>query len=242
MSISLQEICCACLPKDALPHLASLRCEPGLRAALTERHAWLRWDAGNERVLEAVMPIHGVELFSLHLGRWHRLGQLLPTFDIPANLDYRPLAHALFPAAVQPIAQGAVAWKPLRLALQPDDRPRAATALLCSLRALGEWCDTVPSARLASLQGAVLGEHVLILGESLPALPETERFWGRSVLIPLGQAPKFALPESALREIAGVQSDEFLLWRHERAEAIPRSVLAPLSRAGLRLAMREAVR
>jgi hypothetical protein len=240
MSISLKEICSARLPLDALPHLASLRCEPGLRAALTDGHVWLRWDAGNERVLEAVIPIHGVELFSFDSGRWLRAGQLLPAFDFPGNLDYRPLAHVLFPAPAQPIGLGAVAWKPLRLSLQRDDRPRAASALLCSMDALCEWSDTVPAARLASMQAAVLGVNVLVIGENLAALADGERCWGRSVLMPLGLAPMFALPESAIREAAGVQSDELLLWRQERAEAISRSMFAPLSRAGLRQRAREA--
>src|ERR1700722_12890319 len=115
MPSPLDEICCACVPTEALSLLASLRCEPGLRASVTERGTWLRWDAGNERVLQAVMPIHGVELFSFHAGRWHRFGQTLPAFDFPGNLDYQPLAHVLFPTPVQPIVAPTANWQPLRL-------------------------------------------------------------------------------------------------------------------------------
>jgi hypothetical protein len=166
----------------------------------------------------------------------------LPAFDFPDQLDYQPLAHALFPAPVQPIGRGTVAWKPIRLGLQRDDRPRAATALLCTLDALRDWSDAIPTGRLASLQGALQGEHVLVVGADLPALADAERFWGRGVLVPLGFAPTLALPEKVLKEVAGVQGDEFLLWRCERAEAIARSALAPLARAGLRQAAREAAR
>ena len=145
-----------------------MRFEPGLRAAaLTEApHAWVRWDAGNETadVLQAVMPIHGVELFSFHAGRWHRFGRTLPAFDFRGDLDYQPLSHVLFPAPVQPIA----AWTDNRVAAGAVWRWVSATigrarttALLCPLASRSSaWSDTVPSgAGLASLQGIGLDDQ-----------------------------------------------------------------------------------
>src|SRR5436853_1232325 len=63
MPSPLDNICCARLPRAALPLLASLRTEPGVQAALTEEYAWIRWEAGNEQVLQTVMPIHDAILF-----------------------------------------------------------------------------------------------------------------------------------------------------------------------------------
>jgi hypothetical protein len=235
MPSPFDDICCARIPRVALSRLARLRVEPGLRAALTEKHAWLRWEAGNERVIEVVMPIHESVLFRFHAGRWHRYGESLPAFDFPHDLDYQPLAHVLFPTAVQPISPPTQIRQPVRLGLARDDRPRSTTALLCPIDVLCKWSDSVPTARLESIVGLRMGDESLLLGDNLPLL-DGHRFWGREVLIPLGYAPEPALPESALREAAGLQEDEILLWRPEQVEAIDRTLLAPLTRAALRLA------
>jgi hypothetical protein len=104
------------------------------------------------------------------------------------------------------------------------------------LAVLLEWSDSVPSTRLASLQGVHLGELVLVLGEQLPLLAGSMRFWGRDVLIPLGYAPDPDLPASALKQAAGLQPDEILLWQPDHAEVSDRTLLSPLTRAALRLA------
>jgi hypothetical protein len=238
MPSPFDDVCCACMPREAIALLASLRVEPGLRAALTDQHAWLRWDAGNERVVQAVMPIHGAVLFRFHDGRWHRFGQTLPAFDFPGDLEYQPLAHVLFPAPVQPIPAVTPPARPVRLTLERDDRPRQTSGLMCPLKALLAWADTVPTARLAAIEGMALNGRVLLIGENMPMLDGSQRLWGRDVLIPLGYAPAPALPESALKEAAGLQDDEVLLWLPERMDVIERSRLAPLTRAGLRLAGR----
>jgi MoxR-vWA-beta-propeller ternary system domain bpX2 len=238
MSSPFDDVCRARIPREAIARLAGLRVEPGLRVALTADHAWLRWDAGNERVLQAVMPIHGVVLYSFEAGRWYRFGSSLPDFDFPTDLDEQPLAHVMFPAVVQPIAAPTFAGQPLRLTLERDDRPRATSAVLCPLASLSPWCDTVPTARLAALVGVWLGEEVLLLGDHLPLLQDGDRFWGRDVLAPLGLAPAPALPESAIKEAAGLHADELLLWQPDRAEGIARTLLSPLTRAGVRLAVR----
>jgi uncharacterized membrane protein len=235
MPSPFDDICCARIPVDALPRLASLRVEPGLRAALTVEHAWLRWEAGNEHVVELVMPIHDAVLFRFHEGRWHRFGESLPAFDFPSDLNYQPLAHVLFPAAVQPISPPKRIRQPVQLALAREDRPRTTSALLCPIRVLCEWSDTIPTSRLESIVGLRLGEEALLVGENLPLL-DGQRYWGRDVLIPLGYAPVPSLPESALREAAGLQEDELLLWRVEQADVIDRTLLSPLTRAALRIA------
>jgi hypothetical protein len=242
MASPLEQIALARLPRTALPLLARLRTEPGVQAALTEEHTWLRWDAGNELVLQTVMPIHGAILFHFQDGHWHGFGQALPAFDLPTNLDYQPLAHVLFPAPVQPIPAPAPRPAAVGLTLRRDDRRRVTTALLCDLPALAAWSDTVASARLAALEAAALGGAVLVLGKNLPLLEGSTRFWGKEVLIPLGYSPEPEMPESALAEALGLQTGELLLWRPEQPEVIARSELAALSRAGLRHALLNAPR
>jgi hypothetical protein len=236
MPSRLDQISCVRMPLAALPLLASLRAEPAVRAALTEDHAWIRWDAGDDHVLQTVLPIHDAVLFGFHDGQWHRFGETLPAFDFPVHLEYRPLAHVLFPMPVVPIPAQAGVVQPLRLTLRRDEQPRKTTALLCGLAALSAWSDTVPAARLASLQGAYLNETALVLGDNLPLVPASKRFWGRDVLILSGYAPEPPLPESALKEASGLREDELLLWQPDQVEVIARARLTAVSRAAIRLA------
>jgi hypothetical protein len=239
MRPDLDDVCCARLPAPALAALARLRCEPDLRAARAADHVWLRWDAGNERVLRAVLPLPGVALFAHREGRWYPFGRALPVFDLPAP-DYRPLAHVLFPAPLQAVPPPRDAAPPVTLTVRPDARPRPARAALCPLAALLAWADTVPAPQLAELEGLFFLDQILVLGDRLPLFPDGTRYWGRDVLVPLGYAPDPDLPESALRAAAGVTDDEILLMGTDHAEAVPRELLRPLSRAGLRLAAGEA--
>jgi hypothetical protein len=98
---------------------------------------------------------------------------------------------------------------------------------------------------------------MLLLGKRLPLLPGGERFWGERVLLPLGWRAEPELPESAIYAALGIEDDAILLaagrsgfqpdsvsqvenLTYEPDIAIvPREVLQPLSRARVRLALRE---
>jgi hypothetical protein len=233
---SLESICCARIPREALGLLAGLRTEPGVQAALVDRHAWIRWDGGSDVVMRTVLPIHGVVLFGVRDGQWHQFGQTLPAFDFPTELEYQPLAHVLFPAPVQPIPPGGEIVQAVELTLARDDRPRQTTALLCPATALAAWSDSVPTVRLSALQGVVLDGSILVLGANLPLLSDGRRFWGRDILVPLGFAPEPALSERTVKEVLGVEEDELLLWQPQHAEVVARDRFEPLSRAAIRLA------
>ncbi len=230
MTTVFDGVACASLPLDALPLLASLRCEPGVEIARDAGRLWLRFEAGAERVLRGVLPLGGVELFAFRDGDWRRFGQSLPAFDFPRQSHFEPLYQVLFPAPVLPVPLGTAPVIPVRVALKADDRPRPTTAMLCPLAALQAWADTVPAARLERLHGVVRAGNILVIGATLPLLPGAERFWGKLVLVPLGFCPDPELPEDALREAAGVEVEELLLMRPERAEAVPRTALGRLSR------------
>jgi hypothetical protein len=80
---------------------------------------------------------------------------------------------------------------------------------------------------------------VLVRGARLPALPGGERFWGETVLIPLGFAARPDLAEPLLREGLGLGEEELALLTPAGVEVIPHAVFRPLTRAGVRLALRE---
>jgi hypothetical protein len=239
MHTRFDDVCAAALPADALASLAALRCEPGLQVATAYGRLWLRFEPGSERVLRGILPLYGVALFTFRDGAWRHFGQSLPAFDFPHGMRFESLYQLLFPAAVLPVPAAAAPIQPVRLTLAPDDRPRPTTAMVCSMPALAAWADTVPSARLRRLHAVMRGGRILVLGQMLPLLAGATRFWGKLVLVSLGSRPEPDLPESALREAAGVEADELLLLGQERVDAVPRAALATLSRAALRCLSRD---
>src|SRR5262249_55952334 len=78
-----------------------------------------------------------------------------------------------------------------------------------------------------------------LLGERLPLLHPSERFWGRQILVPLGYALQPALPESVLAEALGLDAEEIVLVRSEDTQIISQTALQPVSRSGIRLALGE---
>jgi hypothetical protein len=243
MTTPLHEVCRASLPREALPALADLRARSGVKVALEGERAWVSWPEGDEEVLRRVLPLSGAELYVRRAGHWHRFGRHLPAFGAEPASEPQALDRVLFPAPVQPLPASAGAMQPVRLRLARDHRPRRATAALCGLAELSAWADTVPTARLEALSGVRRGGQVFLLGDRLP--PGGERFWGEDVLVPLGCQPDPDLPESAVRAALGAAEEELLLVKLApgnlaEVEGIPRRALEPLSRAGLRLAQREA--
>jgi hypothetical protein len=244
MTSPLDDVCCARLPAAALAHLGALRVRTDVRVLARGDELWLRWPAGDEDVLHRVLSVRGAEVFAQRDGLWYRPGRSLPTFGVPDELP-QTLLHLLAPEPVKPEGRiGNPSYSdPVRLCLARDDTARPASALCCALADLDRWAEAATARRLAVLEAAYCatagGPRVLLLGERLPPLPAGERFWGRSVLAPLGWRPEPALGEAALRAALGVRPDEIALLRQEGVEVVPRSAFRPLTRAGIRLALRE---
>jgi hypothetical protein len=254
MDAPLAEVCCACLPAASLAWLASLRVHAGLRVRVLGDRAWMWWTAGDEVVLQRVLALHGVEVFARREGRWYRPGQHLPAFEVPNEDGARPLLHLLTPAPVR-ADSGAPSFRPMMLELVRDDRPRATSALCCTLADLGRWAGQATSRQLAMLtaictygtagvspvpgaldQGdASRTGHVLLRGERLPPLSAAKRYWGRTILTPLGFRPEPEVSEGALR----LRDEEIALLGEDGFEAIDARLFQPLTRAGARLAAGE---
>ena len=77
----------------------------------------------------------------------------------------------------------------------------------------------------------------MLLGEHLPLLHPSERFWGRRILAPLGYSVDPALPESALAEAFGLDAEEIVLVRSEQTQTISQMALQSLTRSAIRLAL-----
>jgi hypothetical protein len=235
---TLAEVCCASLPAASLARLASLRVRAGIRVRIVGDRAWLWWTPGDEIVLQGVLALHGVEVFARRGPRWHRPGEHLPAFEVPSADEARPLLHLLTPAPVN-AESGVPFFRPVMLRLVRDDRPRSASALSCTLATLAEWAEQATSKQLAMLTAVRGGERVLLRGERLPPLVASERYWGRTVLTPLGFRPEPELSEEALREALALGEEEIALLGDKGFESVEARLFQPLTRAGVRLAVRE---
>jgi hypothetical protein len=109
--------------------------------------------------------------------------------------------------------------------------------MLVRVDRLARWLDTVTTARLTSWQATWNGDIALILGRGLPVVAGCCRFWGETVLAPLGYRPEPALPEYALLEAIGAAEDELVMLQENEVEVIERASFKPLSRSGVRRAL-----
>ncbi|SIO62478.1 hypothetical protein SAMN05444166_7058 [Singulisphaera sp. GP187] len=240
MAPTLDQICCASLPRAQLGVLADLRREAAIRVLVRGDRAWVRWPAGHEGVMRRLFPVSTVALFAKQDGLWYQLGRHLPTFGIPREFDADsvPLATALVPAPIDVTMPRPGAPRPAQVGLVRDEEVRPASALRCRLNALSVWAETVPSSQFKPLRAAIAGDLVMLLGSPLPAIAGGTRYWGTRLLIPLGYRVDPGLSENALRRALSLGSAELLVLTPDGYEVIPPHVFNPLSLAGIRLAER----
>jgi len=237
------DACRARLPLEHLEALASLRVVPGVQVLRDETNLWLRWETDGDLVLRVILPLPDAVLFERREDRWHRVGEHLPSFDVPTLGDFQPLANMLFPAPVLPVAppvRTPPPWQLQTLRLVSDPTPRVTSAVLTTRAALLAWVDAVTSARLQTLQFAHCDDDALLLGRRVPLLPSGLRFWGERVLRPLGFRVDPDLPERALLAAFGSEPGELAIVRDDRIELVSDDVLRPVTRAAVRLAAEEA--
>jgi hypothetical protein len=180
-----------------------------------------------------------VELYVSREGLWYRYGRHLPAFGLLPTAEGQALDRVIIPAPAQPQFRQDPELRPVALKLVREDRQRDTTAALCALTDLAKWADTATTAQLSAVRAARSGGRVLLRGRPLPALPNGERLWGERLLAPLGFRTEPALAEGALPEALGVGADEILLLNAAGAEVVPEDAFRPLTRAGVRLALRE---
>ncbi len=254
VSTALKEIRCASLPADDLRVLADLRGRADFRVLLAGDRAWVSWPADSEMISEVlvgrILPLEGVELFTERGGLWYRLGEHLPAFGVPFRdgADGVLLDRLLIPGKLSAQRPERRFSDVLSAGLVRDDREafRAATAFLCSLQVLFVWAEQATSAQLTSLQGALrkasdgaeegVDAFVLGAGGEVPLLPESVRYWGTDLLVPVGFRPDPDLPEGALRRVVGAGPGDLVVLDEDGFELIARDAFKPLSRAGIRLA------
>ena len=200
---TLENVRCARLPASSLACLAGLRRDEGVSVLHDGERSWVFWDDPDARVLRAVQPVSGVELFERRDGAWHRPGQHLPCFEVPEPVDSIAIDRVIFPAPFEAVAPGQVSPVPSRLRLVREGAPRPSTAALCPLAELGSWAETAPSHAIEAIRGAIQGDLALLLGRGLPAWAGSTRYWGDRLLVPVGFHVRPDLPEEVILEALG---------------------------------------
>jgi hypothetical protein len=254
MTPEWKEVGCARISVEDLRFLSDLRRGPGIRVSIVGDRAWLCWEPGSEGAHEALVrriwPLRGVELFTKRAGRWYRLGEHLPVFDVPESGGSSgvPLERIVLPKPITARRPGDVPPDPMRLRLVKDQQGQArpATAVCYRLSSLAAWAECASSAQLAALHGAWTEgpkgaadlAEVLVLGVAgrLPLLPGGLRFWGMEVLIPVGFRTDPDLSESGLRRAVAAGPEDLVVCDWDGFELVSRAVFKPLSRGGIRLA------
>ncbi|MCF6227877.1 MAG: hypothetical protein L3J82_04300 [Planctomycetes bacterium] len=231
---ALNNVSRASLPVSQLPALAELRLLPGLEIVIETDTAWLHWQGLTGQVLEHILPIQGVQLYSKIDGQWFPLNSRLPV-SAPATQPALALSELLQPTLDSATLAQVDSPNRVEITLVVSAEPQKVTATLCRLPALKSFAETAPLAHLKQLQVAQAQGIVLLIGQRVPLLEGAERFWGEQVLCPVGFKPTFNLPDEILLNAAGVSSSELLIVRHKRTEIIPRSAFATLTRASARL-------
>jgi hypothetical protein len=144
----------------------------------------------------------------------------------------------LVPGRFEAVQPAATLPGPVTLAVVRGGESQPASALVCGVLDLLQWADSATTAELAAVRGARSGDRAVLLGQRLPAIPAATRFWGQSVLVPVGFRPEHELAPVVLRAACGASDGELLLLDESGVELIPRAAFEPLTRAGVRLGAR----
>jgi hypothetical protein len=105
---------------------------------------------------------------------------------------------------------------------------------------LAAWADTATTFAISAVRAARCGRRILLLG-TIPPIPGSMRLWGTDLLLPVGFRTEPDLPPSMIRTAVGATADDLVLFGDSGVDFVPRSAFEPLTRAGVRLAVREAI-
>jgi hypothetical protein len=239
MNALFDDVCYASLPATALPILGDLRRSPDVKAIVIGDRAWVCWEPANSEVFRRLFPIPRVNLYVRRDGSWYLHGSRLPAPEVPDAASAKPLYDILFPEAVQATRPDSIEPTPHMLRLVRSCQPRHTRGMSCNLADISQWVNRATGKELSAIRAARTRDRVMLLGTNLPALPAAQRFWGQRLLLPLGHDITLSLSEDALLQALGVAENELLVLSAGEADVISLKAFEPLTRAGVRLALRE---
>ncbi len=199
---------------------------------------WVRWPAGRADAVRCLLPVPGVVFLVSRGGAWFPFGSRLPTADRPPEGEGFPIAAVLSPSRFHSAGPPEIATPPVLLRIVRGGDVKPATALACDLTDLTSWADSATTAELAAALAVIAGDRIVLRSAKPPTVRGGTRYWGDDVLVPVGFRPDPDLRADVLRAAAGAAADELVLLDESGVELIPHGAFAPVSRAGLRLALR----
>ena len=232
-----KDVTAARIPAAGAAALGPVRHRREVRVLPDGDRLWVRWPVGLADVVRCLLPVPGVVFLAPRGGAWYPFGSRLPTVDRPPDGDGLPVAAVLAPARFTSIGPGELTAAPVVLTVVRGGEPRPVTALACHIADLAAWADTATTAELAAATAARAGKRVILRGAKLPVVPAATRYWGDDVLVPVGFRPEPDLRSAVIRAAIGAD-DELVVLDESGAELIPRAAFAPVTRAGVRLALR----
>ena len=225
------------LPASRLDALGPVRNRSDVLIVPAGDAVWVRWTGSHADVVRCLLPVPDVELFTTRDGQWFRFGRRVPVADRPPGGEGRSIAGLLVPGPIVPVPASTAPVEPVALTLARSADPKPVTALTCELAALRGWADAATTAEIRAVRGAVSGSRAILRGSKLPSIPGATRYWGESVLVPIGFRADPDLPAELIRAAVRAGDDELVLLGETGAELVSVAVFEPLTRAGLRLAL-----
>jgi hypothetical protein len=218
-----------------LPHLAAVRCWPGLYAAETETEVWLRCPllhADLDQPLRALPAMHTYRQDAQ--GLLFPLGGSTPVAKLPA-LDWQPMKKFI-PVELPGAALPAQLAQQYALQLLPSSEYHPGAALKVKLADWQAYAETAPEIRLAALRFALSATgDVLVMGEPLPPLPGVEYWLRDSILLPAAYDLEWPLVAELFNQRENGKGTCFLIFEKDGSwQKIEKRCFVPASRAGIR--------
>lgn len=221
--------------KSDLPHLATVRCWPGMNAAETETEVWLRCPmlhADMDQTLRALPAIHSYRQDAQRL--LFPLGGSTPVAKLP-RLDWLPMKQFI-PVELPGAALPAQLTQDYPLQLLPCTEYHPGAALKVKLADWQAYAETAPEIRLSALRFALSSAgDVLVMGEPLPPLPGVEYWLQDSILLPAAYDLEWPLVAALFNQRENSKGIYFLLFEKDgNWQKIEKRCFVPASRAGIR--------
>lgn len=221
--------------KSDLPHLAAVRCWPGMNAAETEDEVWLRspmLHADLDQALRALPAMHSYRQDAK--GLLFPLGGSTPVAMLP-ELEWLPIKQFI-PIELPGSALPAHLTQQYALQLFPSTEYHPGAALKVKLEDWQLYAETAPEIRLSALHFALSAAgDVLVMGEPLPPLPGVEYWLRDSILLPAAYDVEWPLLAALFNQRENGMGTCFLLFEKDgNWQKIEKRCFVPATRGGIR--------
>lgn len=216
--------------------LASVRCMPGLQAAVDDGIIWIRGIPAAVKPALAIQQLPSIHTYKLDSeNRLFPVGNVTPVGTLK-QLKWIPIRE-LITVELPPSAMPGRLTQQHSVKLIPSSREEKTGALLTDLQTWHDYVETAPAVRLKQSHFAVSANNeVIIVGEPLPSLPGKTYSLKNNILLPAGY--DFDPPVIGLLIAEQLSASKTILLLFDidgSCQEIHLSSLMPSSRSAVRL-------